>query len=148
MTLTLLMPTNAAMNKAVADGYLPAYTSVSTGDVPARLKATKFVLHHIVKGKVFVDDGLNYIMPNREVITEETWPTLLKDVVDDTYLSISKDMDGKLVVSTKSISTGKKFSEVYKTASVTRGIKRSNYFGAKSVMHEINDYMVYEKVTE
>ena len=55
MTLTLLMPTNAAMNKAVADGYLPAYTSVSTGDVPARLKATKFVLHHIVKGKVFVN---------------------------------------------------------------------------------------------
>lgn len=148
MTLTLLMPTNAAMNRAVSEGYLPAYTAVSTGDVPARLKATKFILHHIVKGKVFVDDGLNYIMPNREVITEETWPTLLKDVVDDTYLSISKDAEGKLVVSTKSISTGKLFSKIHKTATVTRGIKRSNYFGAKSVMHEINDFMVYEKVTE
>lgn len=148
MTLTIFMPTNAAMTKAVSEGYLPAYTLVSTGDVPARLKATKFVLHHIVKGKVFVDDGLKYIMPNKEVLTEETWPTLLKDVVDNTYLAIRKDADGKLVVSTQSAGTGKKFSTVTKTGMVTRGVKRSNYFTAKGVMHEINDYMVYEKVTE
>ncbi len=148
MTLTIFMPTNTAMNKAVTDGYLPAYTLVSTGDVPARLKATKFVLHHMIKGKVFVDDGLKYIMPNKEIITEEAWPTLLKDIVDNTYLSVRKDVDGKLVVSTQSLSTGKSLSKVIKTATVTRGLKRSNYFGPKCVIHEINDYMVYEKVSQ
>lgn len=148
MVVTVFMPTNAAMNRAVTAGDLPAYTQVTSGDVPARLRATKFILHHIVKGKVFVDDGLPYIMPNREVITEETWPTVLKDVVDDTYLAIRKTDDGKLEVSTQSKNTGRAFSEVLKTATVTRGAKRSNYFGAKSVLHEINDYMVYQKVTQ
>jgi len=148
MVLTIFMPTNAAMNKAVTDGYLPAYAKVTSGDPQAKLQATSFVLHHIVKGKVFVDDGLPYIMPNREVITEETWPTVLKDVVDNTYLAVRKSADGRLEVSTQSKNTGKAFSEVIKTGTVTRGVKRSNYFASKAVLHEVNDYMVYRKVTQ
>ena len=148
MVLTIFMPTNAAMNRAVAAGDLPVYTLVASGDAPARIKATQFVLHHIVKGKVFVDDGLSYIMPNREVITEETWPTVLKDVVDNTYLAIRKTNDGRLEVSTQSSATGKAFSQVVKKGTVTRGIRRSNYFSAKSVLHEIDEYMVYKKVIQ
>lgn len=148
MVLTIFMPTNTAMTSAINAGVLPAYSLVSGGDVPARLKATKFILHHIVKGKVFVDDGLKYIMPNNEVITEEVWPTVLKDVVDNTYLSIRKDENGRLIVSTKVNSTGKSLSKVIKTGMVTRGVKRSNFFGPKAVIHEINDYMVYEKITQ
>lgn len=148
MVITIFMPTNTAMNKAVTAGDLPAYAKVTSGDPQAKLQATNFVLHHIVKGKVFVDDGLSYIMPNREVITEETWPTVLKDVVDNTYLAVRKTDDGKLEVSTQSKNTGKAFSEVIKTGTVTRGVKRSNYFASKAVLHEINDYMVYKKVTQ
>lgn len=148
MVLTIFMPNNKAMDQAVLDGYLPSYAQVTSGDPQAKIQATKFVLHHIVKGKVFVDDGLPYIMPNREVITEETWPTVLKDVVDDTYLAIRKTADGKLEVSTRSQSTGRSFSEILKTASLTRGVRRSNFFASKAVMHEINDYMVYQKVTQ
>ena len=145
MTLTVLMPTNAAINAAIAAGDLPKLTDV-TADVSARIKTTKFVLYHIIKGKVFVDDGLPYIMPNNEVIKEETWPTILKDVVDNTYLAIRKDATGKLLFSTQAESTGRKLSNSTKTATVTRGLKRSNYFGAKAVLHEINDYFKYEKV--
>jgi uncharacterized surface protein with fasciclin (FAS1) repeats len=148
MVLTVFMPTNTAMAKAQANGDVPSYTLVSSGDVPARLKATKFVLHHILKGKVFVDDGLSYIMPNNEVITEETWPTVLKDVVDNTYLSVRKDAEGKLLVSTKSVNSDKKLSNVVKTAKVVRGVKRSNFFASKAVLHEIDDYMVYSKVIQ
>jgi uncharacterized surface protein with fasciclin (FAS1) repeats len=148
MVLTVFMPTNVAMNKAVANGHLPAYTLVTSGDPAARQQATRFVLHHMIKGKVFVDDGLNYIMPNKEVIREETWPTVMKDVVDNTYLAVRKDVDGRLIVSTEALSTGKKLSTLVKSATVTRGLKRSNYFGSKAVLHEINDYMFYEKVQQ
>ena len=145
MTLTIFMPTNAAITKAISNGDLPSLTSVNA-DAAARQKATKFVLYHFVKGKVFVDDGLPYIMPNNEVIKEETWPTVLKDVVDNTYLAIRKSDTGTLLVSTYAESTGRPLSTSNKTATVTRGIKRSNYFAAKAVMHEINDYLKYEKV--
>jgi len=144
MTLTFFMPNNAAMTKAVKNGDLPTYALVSSGDVAARQKATKFILYHIVNGKEYVDDGLTYIMPNSEVITEEVAPTLLKDVVDNTYLAISKDASGKLLVSTRAQSTGRDLSTSIKSATVAR--IRSNYFGARSVLHEINDYFVYNKV--
>lgn len=145
MVLTVLMPTNAAINRAITNGDLPRLTDV-TADVASRLKATKFVLYHIIKGKVFVDDGLKYIMPNNEIIKEETWPTVLKDVVDNTYLAVRKGTDGKLVISTQAESTGRKLSNSVKTATVTRGLKRSNYFASKAVLHEIDDYFKYEKV--
>ena len=145
MVLTIFMPTNTAMTKAVANGDLPAYAVLQAGDAAAIQKATKFILFHMIKGKIFVDDGLSYIMPNKEVLTEETWPTVLKDVVDNTYLAVRKDAMGNLVVSTQSLSTGKSLSGSVKSATVTRGLKRSNYFGAKAVLHEINDYLVYKK---
>jgi uncharacterized surface protein with fasciclin (FAS1) repeats len=144
--LTIFMPTNAAMDKAVANGDLPSYKLIQDGDVPSRVKATKFLLYHMLKGKVFVDDGLTYIMPNKELKRVEDWPTALKDVVDNTYLSVWKDATGKLMVSTKSQSTGKAYSTSIKSATVTRGYRRSNFFGAKAVLHEINDYLVYNKV--
>ena len=144
MTLTFFMPSNAAMTKAVKNGDLPTYSLVSSGDVAARQKATKFILYHILNGKEYVDDGLTYIMPNKEVVTEEVAPTLLKDVVDNTYLAISKDASGRLVVSTRAQSTGRNLSTSIKTVPVTR--VRSNYFGSKAVLHEINDYFIYSKV--
>ncbi|MDD3079585.1 MAG: fasciclin domain-containing protein [Paludibacter sp.] len=147
MVLTIFMPTNAAMSKAIANGDLPKLTEI-TADVAARQKATSFILYHIVKGKIFVDDGLPYIMPNDEVIKEEVWPTALKDVVDNTYLAIRKDDDGHLLVSTQVESTGKELSTVVKTATVKRGVKRSNYFASNAVLHEIDDYFVYQKATE
>ncbi|MDD3321417.1 MAG: fasciclin domain-containing protein [Paludibacter sp.] len=144
MVLTIFMPTNTAITKAIANGDLPTITQVNASAAD-RIKATAFVLYHIVKGKVFVDDGLPYIMPNDEVKTEEVWPTALKDVVDNTYLALRKNANGNLLVSTVAESTGKHFSSMEKTATVTRGIKRSNYFGAKAVLHEIDDYFVYQK---
>lgn len=147
MTLTIFMPSDTYIAQAVANYHLPPIDSVKT-DAAKRAKATQFILYHIVKGKVFVDDGLPYLVPNREVMTEETWPAVLKDVVDDTYLSIRKDANGNLLVSTQSEQTGKKFSEHVRTAKVVRGIKRSNYFASKAVMHEIDNYLYYQKVVQ
>lgn len=146
-TYTIFMPTNKAMSDAITKGYLPSLTSINA-DVASRNKATAFILYHILKGKIFVDDGLTYIMPNREVIKEEVWPTAHKDVVDNTYLAVRKDASGNLLVSTQVESTGKELSTLVKTAKVTRGIKRSNYFGAKAILHEIDDYFIYQKAIE
>ena len=145
-TYTIFMPTNTAMDNAVKNGDLPDYTLLQTGDAAAKAKATKFVLYHILKGKIFVDDGLSYIMPNNSVIREETWPTANKDVIDDTYLGVRKDASGNLIVSSQSLSAGKTYSAKVRTATVTRGITRSNFFGGKAVIHEINDYLVYKKI--
>jgi uncharacterized surface protein with fasciclin (FAS1) repeats len=144
MTLTVLMPSNAAMSRAVKNGDLPAYSLVSGGSTAAIQKATKFILYHIINGKEYVDDGLTYIMPNKEVVKEEVAPTLLKDIVDNTYLAVSKDAAGRLVVSTIAQSTGRNLSTSIKSVPVTR--IRSNYFGSKAVLHEINDYFIYNKV--
>ena len=145
-TYTIFMPTNAAMDNAVKNGDLPDYALLQTGNDAAKAKATQFILYHILKGKIFVDDGLSYIMPNDQVIREETWPTAYRDVINDTYLGVRKDASGNLIVSSQSLSAGKTYSAKVRTATVTRGITRSNFFGGKAVIHEINDYLVYKKI--
>jgi uncharacterized surface protein with fasciclin (FAS1) repeats len=145
-TYTIFMPTNAAMDNAVKNGDLPAYTLLQSGDAAAKSQATKFILYHILKGKIFVDDGLSYIMPNDLVIKEETWPTAYRDVINDTYLGVRKDASGNLIVSSQSLSAGKMYSAKVRTATVTRGITRSNFFGGRAVIHEINDYLVYKRI--
>lgn len=146
MILTFFMPTNTEIDKAVANGNLPALTLVTAGDVIAKNKARAFVMYHIVRDKQFVDDGLKYIMPNQEKITEMTYSTILKDVVENTFLAVSKDETGALNVSTKVLSTGTKLSMSVKTAKVVRGLTRSNFFGGRAVLHEIDSYFVYQKV--
>jgi len=146
MILTIFMPNNAAIAKAIANGDLPATSTEIATNIDSRRKATQFILYHILKGKSFVDDGLKYIMPNNEQIKEETWPTAYKDVVNSTYLAVSKDENGNLTVSTRVKGSGKNLSSVVKTTAVTRGLTRSNFFGARAVLHEINDYMVYKAV--
>ncbi|HEY5593471.1 MAG TPA: fasciclin domain-containing protein [Paludibacter sp.] len=145
VTYTIFVPTNTAMDKAVANGDLPDYALLQSGDAAAKIKASKFIFYHILKGKIFADDGLTYIMPNDLVIKEETWPTALKDVIDETYLAVRKDASGNLIVSSQSLSAGKTYSAKVRTATVTRGTTHSNFFGGKAVIHEINDYLVYKK---
>lgn len=147
MVLTMFMPNDVAMKAAVANGDLPALTAVKA-NAADRAKATEFILYHILKGKQFVDDGLTYIMPNKEVVTEEVWPAVLKDVVDNTYLAVRKSAEGELVVSTVVESTGRKLSEKELTVKVKRGVKRSNFFGANTVLHEIDGYLKYDRVIQ
>jgi hypothetical protein len=70
----------------------------------------------------------------------------LKDVVDNTFLAVSKDESGFLTVSTKVLATGTKLSMSVKTAKVVRGLTRSNFFGGRAVIHEIDGYFVYQRV--
>ncbi len=146
MILTFFMPTNTEIDKAVANGDLPTLTLINAGDVIAKNKARAFVMYHIVRDKQFVDDGLKYIMPNQEKITEMTYSTILKDVVENTFLAVSKDETGALNVSTKVLGTGTKLSMSVKTAKVVRGLTRSNFFGGRAVLHEIDSYFVYQRV--
>jgi len=145
MILTIFMPTNTEIDKAVTNGDLPTLATIST-DITSKNKAVRFIMYHIVKDKQFVDDGLKYIMPNTEKVTEEVRSTVLKDVVDNTYLAISKDGNGYINVSTKALSTGKNLSNSVKTAKVVRGLTRSNFFGGRAVLHEIDSYFVYQRV--
>ena len=149
MVLTMFMPNNTAMAKAITDGVLPPTTTTIATNPIDREKVLRFIFYHIAKGKAYVDDGLPYIMPNAGKVTEETAPTAYKDVVDNTYLAVRKDAAGNLIVSTKLLGTGKLFTSSTKSsqsATVTRGLTRSNFFGGRAVLHEINGYFEYVKV--
>lgn len=53
MTLTIFMPSDAVIAKAIANGHLPQLDDVKN-DPAKREIATRFVLYHIVKGKQFI----------------------------------------------------------------------------------------------
>jgi uncharacterized surface protein with fasciclin (FAS1) repeats len=160
MFLTMFMPNNAAMAKARTNNDLPYGPNNTNCNLPTLAEinatggeakkaiATKFVLYHILKGpsKLYVDDGLNYIVPNNEVIKEEVIPTVYKDIVDITYLAVRKDNNGVLTVSTQSQTSGSNLSMNVNSFNVVRGITHSNFLGSNAVMHEINGYLTYKKV--
>lgn len=150
MTMTIFMPNNTAMAAAVASGAVPAYNTTTpdpnfAGDVNKRNQMIRFIYYHIAKGKQFVDDGVPYILPNEKAVKEELVSTVLRDVADNTYLAVRKSVDGKLQVSTQVEASGTKLSKNISTATVVRGITHSNFFGAGSVLHEIDGYMSYVK---
>ncbi len=152
LTSTIFMPNNTAMAAAVANQVLPAYPTTNfnpncfDGDATKRNQMIRFIYYHILKGKQYVDDGLPCILPNDKVVKEEIGSTVLRDVADNTYLAVRKSADGKLLVSTQVEASGAKLSSITSTATVVRGITHSNFFGANSVLHEIDGYMSYGKV--
>jgi uncharacterized surface protein with fasciclin (FAS1) repeats len=145
--VTVLIPNNTAMAKAVADGYLPAYESLNTAENIQ--KARNFLLNHFLQGRVYVND-LNsdkVIYSNREASfsTLITNPTFYVSQNQSMLVDVSKDPDdGCLRFQTSSSTstvTGSPVRVVYTAGNPTSSIKQSNMFCRKGVIHEINGYL-------
>jgi hypothetical protein len=164
---TVLMPNNSAMQQAVSRGYISPLASVTTDDKEAFAQATKFVNAHFLQGQVFVDDGFTYLYPvnpvepNRVII-----PTLLKITNDAlgltnerTLVEITKTSTGLFNFMPQNVTVGSKilvnagFGTTI-TARVQRGVVngsplpdnfRSNRIACKAVLHEINNFFVFEE---
>jgi hypothetical protein len=164
---TVLMPNNEAMQAAVDGGFIDALANVNTTDVEAMAKATKFVNAHFLTGQVLVDDGHNYLYPvnpmepNRALV-----PTLLRItneglglINERTLVEVTKTADGQLNFLPQDILLG---SKVLVDASIgipapvriQRGTVegsaltdnfRSNRIVCKAVLHEIDNFMIYEE---
>lgn len=128
---TILLPDNASIDQAVADNVISTFAS----DQVTLTRALAFFQYHILPGTVFVDDGYGQLqMPTGNIAYSQDIATLYKLPLSSTYLTVKKE-------------AGKLFFETYRNparsfAFVAQGENRSNQFGAKSVIHEIDNYFL------
>jgi len=152
--VTILIPNNTAMAKAVADGYLPAYDALNT-DANMQ-KARNFLLHHILQGRVFINDlNTDNVIYNHqeasysEIVTNPTYYTYNKQSM---LVDVSKDPDdGCLRFQTNaSVSNddGDPVRVVYTKGVAASSIKQSNMYARRGVIHEIDGYLPCDPIQE
>ncbi|SHE90707.1 fasciclin domain-containing protein [Dysgonomonas macrotermitis] len=133
---TILMPNNEAMQEAINAGVLPTIEE-SRESVANLQKVINFVMYHILPGKVYLNDGYNRVLLSTgETQAYDVSATMYKILITSTYLRTEKS-GGNLVFKTQNSGS------VNTSASVVKGVKRSNLFGAKAVLHEIDNYLQY-----
>jgi hypothetical protein len=165
---TVLMPNNSAIQQAISRGYLKPIGQVSADDIEALAQATKFVNAHFLQSRVLVDDGATYLYPvNPMEPNRALMPTLLKinneslDLINEqTFIEVTKTGAGLLSFIPQDILVGSKIlvdGAIGTTINlrVQRGAVtgsslpdnfRSNRIACKAVLHEINNFFVFEEL--
>jgi len=152
--VTVLIPNNVAMAKAVTDGYLPAYDALNTAENIQ--KARDFLLLHFLQGRVYVNDlnSDNVIYSNREssFSTIITNPTFYVSQDQSMLVDVSKDPnDGCLRFQTSSSTstvTGSPVRVVYTMGNSASSIKQSNMYCRRGIIHEIDGYLPCNPILE
>lgn len=149
--VTVLMPNNAAMKKAVEDGYLPEYSSIKESSPTYDedlVKVKNFLLWHILQGRIFPNDMNPY-----NVIYNYQTATYVQNISQETFynpnpenpaqlpvrVDVSKNADGNLV-----FATSPETSEVggdSTTVQVILGAKNSNFYARHGIIHGIDGYL-------
>jgi uncharacterized surface protein with fasciclin (FAS1) repeats len=165
---TVLMPNNSAMQQAVTRGYLQALANVTADNKEAFAQATKFLNAHILSGRVLVDDGNTYIYPvNPMEANRILAPTLLKIsnealnlTNEQTFVEVTKTAAGLFnFLPMDIVATGSKILVdggfgTTMTLRVQRGAVtgstipdnfRSNRIACKAILHEINNFFIFEE---
>ncbi len=134
---TLLMPNNTALNQAIADGVLKPIADVkSTSDLSALNGAIYFFKYHIIPNAVYVNDGYSQVLlSSGKTQQDAVVSTALKILIESTYLRMDKVGGNLHFTSHNSTET--------RSAFVVKGVTNSNLFGAKAVLHEIDNYLLY-----
>ena len=150
---TILMPTNAALTGAIAAGVLPRLNLIinqmEAGQTALLDQAIEFFRYHFISGTVLLNDGFDRIVTNasRTVRPTSVLPyvvltTKKVNITESTFLNVTKDGD-----------TGLQFTNYHRlrvppermrTAKVIPGVNRSNLFGVRAVLHEVDNYLLYE----
>jgi uncharacterized surface protein with fasciclin (FAS1) repeats len=146
---TILLPTNSAIDSAIAHGYIYPLSNIRAlvSDADASLvlvgeerlnQAITFFRYHVMPGSVYVDDGYSKVLSSsgKALDFAVTTTNLKVELINNTFLKVEKD-GGRLRFSTEK-------STPFRTVQVVRGENRSNLFGPKSVMHEVDGYLIHE----
>jgi uncharacterized surface protein with fasciclin (FAS1) repeats len=164
---TVLMPNNSAMQQAITRGYLKPLASVTADDKEALAQATKFVNAHFLQGRVFMDDGYPYIYPVNPMEPNRVLISTLLKITNEAlgltnervFVEVSKTAAGLLNLIPQDITLGSKilvdgaFGTTL-TLRVQRGVVtgsvlpdnfRSNRIACKAVLHEINNFFIFEE---
>ncbi|MDD3321229.1 MAG: fasciclin domain-containing protein [Paludibacter sp.] len=162
---TILMPNNTAMTEAKNKGYIMPLDSITSDKINYLAQATKFVNAHILVGRVFPDDGLNYLYPvNIDMPDSIPMPTLLK-ITDEpwglvnqsTLISVKKNSSGLLLLTPLNVksagmiainaglgtTTTLRIQRGKPTGSSVQNSYRSNRIASKAVIHEINNFFTF-----
>lgn len=116
---TLLIPSNDAIDQAVADGLLPPIT-ISDFTQAEQEKVAAFVNYHILPKRIIVpQEGL-----------KDAAVTLYKNTDGDTYIVLESDGTGLTIMDSQ--------TRVAKTVS-----RYSNILANRAVIHQIDNYLSY-----
>ncbi|HJD76524.1 MAG TPA: fasciclin domain-containing protein [Bacteroides reticulotermitis] len=146
---TVLVPTKAAIEEAVASGLLPALNDVLLTD-ENQSKAYIFVMTHFLSGVVIPDDGTPRIDPgNYETLS---MPTSLKITVPEwdlvstrLYVNVAKQTDGTLKFTPRNYEVGTTVAvEGVNNGTVVRDVKKSNVMGPRAVIHAIDHALLFK----
>lgn len=133
---TILMPNNESMQAAINAHLLPTIAE-TRASIQNLQKAITFVRYHIIPSKIYLNDDYNRILLSSGATqVYDVAATLHKVLITSTYLRVEKN-DNNLVFQTQNKGS------VNRTAKVVKGVTHSNIFGAKAVLHEIENYLEY-----
>lgn len=148
---TVLIPTDTAIQTAVAAGTIPALPSGST-EFSAEEKplVERFLQLCFLSGTVVVDDGLPYMEPGKNKTLSLTTTYKLTDAEVDlwstnTLVDIYKDESNSLKFRFQDIKSNNWVKvEGTEPVSLVRGAGKSNYMGPLSVIHTVDGIIWYK----
>lgn len=146
---TVLLPTNDAIDSAIAHKYISSLEVIkanieSTNSATVLIgeerlnTAINFFRYHIMPGALFLDDGYRKVVLSSGKVqdTYVTTTNLKIELVNNTFLKVEKDASNDNILR---FSTEK--SAAFSSVEVVRGEYKSNLFGPKVVIHEVNGYL-------
>jgi uncharacterized surface protein with fasciclin (FAS1) repeats len=144
---TLLLPNNAAIDAAVAAGMLPELATnlaLDANGVPMfataadEMLARTFFKYHVIQGQVFIDDGVENMLLLNTNETRKEFRAVTLHKIETTRSSVAVKKTGKRL----SFANVTKILDEHVEAKVVPGAERSNLFAPKSVIHEIDNYLI------
>lgn len=154
MFWTILLPNNAALTRAWRQGLLVApqfieqhLASPTFRDQGIRelAQAISFFKYHVLPGAVYLDDGYSQILlSSGSTQGEAIAATSLKvEIIKSTFLKLTKDPAKNNALCVSTYKTGTTYN-----ANIVRGVTHSNLFAAKSVIHELDNCLVFTSEDE
>ena len=140
-TYTVFIPTEAAMKKAVEDGFLPgtknaagAWTGFTTnpGSSTDKDLVARFINFHILNGVSIAPDG-------KKGINGVGFPTLLKNANGDVLNIITFNQPGNLILQDNQA----RQTTLVAPNNASYFPATSNYLGTRTLFHQINSYLRY-----
>ncbi|UEG54994.1 fasciclin domain-containing protein [Mucilaginibacter daejeonensis] len=129
---TIFIPTRAAMQQAVRDGYLPGTVSGSTvtftynpSSADDKAKVARFIQYHILDGATIATDG-------KKASTQSGFPTFLTNLLGDKVEMLVYNQLNNMTVTDS-------FGRVARVVNGTT----SNNLGTRTLFHQIDNYLRY-----
>lgn len=161
---TILMVNNTSMTTAQSQGLIPSLSELTTNPTGENMeKAANFLRGHFLQGRVYADDGLDYLFPYNVYQPNSDLASTMYRANNEqlglinarTYVNVSKNGD-RLVFAPMIQPEQEGLIDISNSRNMTvsRGAVvtaqpdnfRSNRMAGRAVLHEVNGYFSYELI--